>query len=126
MRESTLNNIIWSLIKVKRARLQVCYNLLIEFTHYLQVTDGFVSHFYDISQIVSPPLTLGLLGGSSKEFEDLCLEFKENVLALVSDLFNPTKTRYTTIPELSEDVSNTLFTRLEAFTVKLSNEELPM
>ncbi|KAI6191823.1 hypothetical protein M3Y97_00269600 [Aphelenchoides bicaudatus] len=112
MRESTLTNIIWSLIKVKRARLLV--------------SDGFVSHFYDLSQIVSPTLTLGLLGGSTKEFENLCLEFKENVLAFVVDLFNPSKTRYTTLSELTEDVGNTLFTRLEAFTVRLSNEDLSM
>ncbi|KAI6221435.1 hypothetical protein M3Y99_01550800 [Aphelenchoides fujianensis] len=77
VKESTLNNIIWSLIKVKRSRLQI--------------QDGFVSHFYDISQIVSVSLTMGLLGGSDKQFEELCLEFKNNIMGLLSDLFNPAK-----------------------------------
>lgn len=111
MRESTLNNLIWSLIKMKRSRLQ---------DH-----EGFVSHFYDISQVVSPPLTMGLLGGAGKEFEEVCHDFKDNVLALLVDLFNPAKIRYTTLAELTDDVRKALVARLELVQVKLRNELPP-
>ncbi|KAI6209328.1 hypothetical protein M3Y96_00210100 [Aphelenchoides besseyi] len=109
VKESTLNNIIWSLIKVKRSRLAI--------------PDGFVSHFYDISQIVTPPLAMGLLGGSG--IEELCYDFKNNVVALIVDLFNPAKTRYTTLTELTEDVRKQLVARLEMVQLKFRNELIP-
>lgn len=62
MKEAAVNNIVWSLIKVKRSRLQY--------------TDGFITRFYDISHILTTPLTLGLLGGSPPEFEEICIFFK--------------------------------------------------
>ncbi|CAD5229185.1 unnamed protein product [Bursaphelenchus okinawaensis] len=112
MRESTLNNLIWSLIKMKRSRLQN--------------QDGFVSRFYDISQIVSPPLIMGLLGGASREFEELCTDFKESVFILIGSLFNSQQVRFNTLDELSEDVNKVLFNRLETIQIRISNELLPV
>ncbi|KAH7720093.1 Protein K01D12.6 [Aphelenchoides avenae] len=111
MKEATLNNLIWSLIKAKRSRLQV--------------KNGFVSHFYDISSIVSLSLTMGLLGGSDKGFEELCAYFKENILGFVAEIFNPSKMRYTTVKELAEDVKKAMETRLELIRVKISYELPP-
>ncbi|CAD5234639.1 unnamed protein product [Bursaphelenchus xylophilus] len=111
MRESTLNNLIWSLIKMKRSRLQN--------------QDGFVSRFYDISQIVSPPLIMGLLGGASKEFEDLCTDFKESIFMLLTDLFNPQQLRFNSLEELTEDVKKVMISRLETIQLRISNEPIP-
>uniref|UniRef100_A0A914D1L5 Uncharacterized protein n=1 Tax=Acrobeloides nanus TaxID=290746 RepID=A0A914D1L5_9BILA len=111
MKESSLNSIIWSMLKAKRARLAY--------------RDGFIAHFYDISQVVSPTLTMALLGGSLKNIENLCIDFKENIFAFVVEIFNLQRVRYTTLQELTEDVKNALEQRLETIQVKFSNELLP-
>jgi len=112
MKESTINNLIWSLIKYKRTRLQI--------------KDGFISHFYDISQILTCSLTMGLLGGSSKEFQDICVNFKENIFAFVADIFNMNKVRYTTVDELADDVKKLFVERIENMQVMLNSELIPM
>uniref|UniRef100_A0A183BSG2 Mitoguardin n=1 Tax=Globodera pallida TaxID=36090 RepID=A0A183BSG2_GLOPA len=112
MKESTLNNLIWSMIKLKRQRLQV--------------KNGFIAHFYDISQVLTCSLTMGLIGGSPKEFQELCVYFKEQIFAFVLDIFNPSKVRYTTIGQLTEDVKKLLTDRIDLLKVKLSNELLPI
>uniref|UniRef100_A0AC34QU73 Uncharacterized protein n=1 Tax=Panagrolaimus sp. JU765 TaxID=591449 RepID=A0AC34QU73_9BILA len=111
-KESTLNSLIWSMIKVKRSKL-------VE-------KDGFISHFYDISQIVSPMLIFAYFGDGPKSFQDLCLYFKEAVYAFVLDIFNPQKVRFTTVDELAEDVQRLLEIRLENLQVKISNELIPV
>ncbi|KAL3126082.1 hypothetical protein niasHT_001721 [Heterodera trifolii] len=112
MKQSTLNSLIWSMIKTKRQRLQV--------------KNGFIAHFYDISQVITGSLTMGLLGGSDKEFQELCVYFKEQVCGFVVDIFNPTKVRYTTAEQLTEDVKKLLTDRIDLLKVKLSNELLPV
>lgn len=112
MKESTLNNLIWSMIKVKRQRLQV--------------KDGFISHFYDISQILTSSLAMGLFGASAKEFQELCVYFKEQILGFIMEIFNPAKVRFTTVEELTEDIKKLLVERVELLKVKLSNELLPV
>uniref|UniRef100_A0A915DF79 Uncharacterized protein n=1 Tax=Ditylenchus dipsaci TaxID=166011 RepID=A0A915DF79_9BILA len=111
MKESTLNNLIWSMIKAKRSRLQIL--------------DGFISHFYDISQIVTSSLTMGLLGGGTAEFEEICIYFKDNLFAFIADIYNTNKVRYTDARVLSEDVQKLLTERIEVMKVKLSNELVP-
>jgi hypothetical protein len=66
-----------------------------------------------------------MLGGSSPEFYELCTEFKEDVMGLVSDLFNPQKVRYTNLSDLIEDVYNSFVSRMESLQVKLGSELLP-
>jgi len=112
MKESTLNNLIWSLIKVKRARMQV--------------QDGFAAHFYDISMSLTASLTMGLLGGSSKEFEELCTFFKDSIFSFIAEIYNPNKVRFSNLAELSEDVKKLLVERVEIIRVKMSTELLPM
>ncbi len=41
----------------------------------IQVNDGFIAHFYDISEHVSPPITWGFLG-TNEELRELCYYFK--------------------------------------------------
>ena len=61
-KESTLSSLIWSMIKAKRTKLIV--------------QDGFIGHFYDISQIVSPMLIFAYFGDGPKAFQELCIYFK--------------------------------------------------
>ncbi|KAF7633387.1 hypothetical protein Mgra_00007179 [Meloidogyne graminicola] len=116
MKESTLNNLIWSMIKVKRQRLQVVP---------FQVKDGFISHFYDISLILTSSLAMGLFGGSDREYQDLCFYLKEQIFGFILEIFNPNKVRFTRKEDLAEDIKKLLFDRLELLKVKLLNELLP-
>ncbi|KAI1724390.1 mitoguardin domain-containing protein [Ditylenchus destructor] len=111
MKESTLSNLIWSLIKVKRSKLQIA--------------DGFISHFYDISQILTTSLTMGLMGGTTQEFEEICTYFKDNLFAFIADIFNVNKVRFTTVEDLREDIDKLMTERVEVMKVKLTNELLP-
>ena len=79
----------------------------------LQVTSDFSLHSHSLFS-----------GGAGQEFEALCNDFKENVLALIVDLFNPAKIRFTTLDELADDVRKTMVSRLEVLQVKLRNELL--
>nr|CAD2201422.1 unnamed protein product [Meloidogyne enterolobii] len=111
MKESTLNNLIWSIIKVKRQRLQV--------------KDGFISHFYDISQILTSSLAMGLFGGSDREFTELCIYLKEQIFGFILEIFNPNKVHFTKVEDLAVDIKKLLFDRMELLQVKLLNELLP-
>ena len=59
---------MWSVLKAKR-RL-------------LKFQDGFLAHFYDISEHLSPMLAWGFLG-PNQSLRDLCTFFKVNKLLIV-------------------------------------------
>uniref|UniRef100_F1L2L8 Protein FAM73B n=1 Tax=Ascaris suum TaxID=6253 RepID=F1L2L8_ASCSU len=111
MKESTLTTVIWSMLKAKRARLSL--------------TNGFISHFYDISEVISPVITLGFLG-TDEHMRDLCQYFKEQTCSFIVDIFNVNRVRYTGLKELSEDVWMILRTRIEMVQTRLSTELLPV
>ncbi|KAL3989822.1 hypothetical protein ACH3XW_29175 [Acanthocheilonema viteae] len=110
MKESTLVTVIWSILKAKRARLAIA--------------NGFVSHFYDISEAASPSITLGFLG-TDEHLRDLCHYFKEQMCSFIVDIFNVKKVRYTSLKDLAEDIRLILETRLEMIQTRLSTELLP-
>lgn len=110
MKESTLATVIWSMLKAKRSRLLV--------------SDGFISHFYDISEAASPAITLGFLG-TDEHLRDLCHYFKEQTCSFIVDIFNVRKVRYTSQTELAEDIRLILETRLEMIQTRLITELLP-
>ncbi|VDN59248.1 unnamed protein product [Dracunculus medinensis] len=110
VKESTLATVIWSMLKVKRSRLQV--------------KNGFISHFYDISEVISPTITLGFLG-TNDHMRELCYYFKEQICSFVVDIFNINRVRYTTIDELVEDVWFILRTRTEMVQTRFSTELIP-
>ncbi|CAG9531893.1 unnamed protein product [Cercopithifilaria johnstoni] len=110
MKESTLSTVIWSMLKAKRARLAVA--------------NGFISHFYDISEVASPSITLGFLG-TDEHLRELCHYFKEQICSFIVDIFNVKKVRYTSLKDLSEDIRLILETRLEMIQTRLSTELLP-
>lgn len=110
MKYSTLNTIIWSIIKSKRQRLKN--------------PDGFIAKFYNISETVMPAITLGFLG-TDERLGELCQYFKEQVVQFVLDVFNTQKVCYRSLEEMSEDVWIVMRNRLEAVQTRMSNELLP-
>lgn len=123
--------------------------------NFFQVPKGFIAHFYDISEAVSPSLTLGFLG-TDDHLRELCYHFKvscmhsqcrltrvkqtvdfwlyrlqitrdfqEQICSFVADIFNIKKVRYTSLKELAEDVLLIMETRLEMVQTRLSTELLP-
>ncbi|CAI2354916.1 unnamed protein product [Caenorhabditis sp. 36 PRJEB53466] len=110
MKYSTLNTIIWSIIKSKRQRLKN--------------PDGFIAKFYNISETVMPAITLGFLG-TDERLGELCQYFKEQVVQFVLDVFNTQRVCYRSLDEMSEDVWIVMRNRLEAVQTRMSNELLP-
>ncbi|GMT33015.1 hypothetical protein PFISCL1PPCAC_24312 [Pristionchus fissidentatus] len=110
MKYNTIATIVWSMLKKKRQRLIYA--------------EGFIAHFYNISETVSPAITLGFLG-TDETVRDLCLYFKDQIQAFVLDIFNLRRVRYTTIDELAEDVWVQMEQRTELVLTRLSSELIP-
>ncbi|XP_045188727.1 mitoguardin-like [Mercenaria mercenaria] len=106
-KETALSTAVWSVLKAKR-RL-------------LKYPNGFINHFYNISESVSPVLAWGFLGPESK-LKDICSYFKEIVLGFIRDMFSFEKARYTGIEELSEDIVKLAKLRMELVLQKLNPE----
>ncbi|XP_078406314.1 mitoguardin 2 isoform X3 [Cetorhinus maximus] len=75
-KETALATACWSVLKAKR-RL-------------LQVPDGFISHFYSISEHVSPVLAWGFLG-PKQHLCEVCNIFKQQILQYLKDMFDVDK-----------------------------------
>ncbi|XP_078062009.1 mitoguardin 2 isoform X2 [Mustelus asterias] len=88
-KETALATACWSVLKAKR-RL-------------LQVPDGFISHFYSISEHVSPVLAWGFLG-PKQHLCEVCTVFKQQILQYLKDMFDLDKVRYTTVNLLADDI----------------------
>ncbi|CAJ0610245.1 unnamed protein product [Cylicocyclus nassatus] len=110
MKYSTISTIIWSMLKAKRQRLKD--------------PNGFIAHIYNVSEAVSPAITLGFLG-TDPRIGELCQYFKEQITQFVVDIFNPKRVRYTTVDALAEDVWIILETRTEAVRTRLGTELIP-
>ncbi|XP_077334649.1 mitoguardin 2 [Lithobates pipiens] len=88
-KETALATACWSVLKAKR-RL-------------LMVPDGFISHFYSVSEHVSPILAYGFLG-PKENLTEICTFFKHQIVQYLKDMFDLDKVRYTTIQSLAEDI----------------------
>lgn len=88
-KETALATACWSVLKAKR-RL-------------LMVPDGFISHFYSVSEHVSPVLAFGFLG-PKPQLAEVCAFFKHQVVQYLRDMFNLDNMRYTSVPALAEDI----------------------
>ncbi|KAK6029738.1 hypothetical protein OSTOST_04145 [Ostertagia ostertagi] len=110
LKYSTLSTIIWSMLKAKRQRLKD--------------QNGFIAHIYDVSEAVSPAITLGFLGTDSR-IGEICQYFKEQVTQFAIDIFNTKRVRYTTLEELAEDVWIILENRTDAVRTRLATELIP-
>ncbi|KAG9354222.1 hypothetical protein AGOR_G00008870 [Albula goreensis] len=88
-KETALATACWSVLKAKR-RL-------------LMVPDGFISHFYAISEHVSPVLAFGFLG-PRQHLSEVCTIFKQQIVQYLKDMFDHDKVRFTTAQSLADDV----------------------
>ncbi|XP_063334287.1 mitoguardin 2 [Pelmatolapia mariae] len=90
-KETALATACWSVLKAKR-RL-------------LMVPDGFISHFYAISEHVSPVLAFGFLG-PRQHLSEVCTIFKQQIVQYLKDMFDHDKVRFTSSQCLAEDILN--------------------
>ncbi|XP_036384962.1 mitoguardin 2 [Megalops cyprinoides] len=88
-KETALATACWSVLKAKR-RL-------------LMVPDGFISHFYAISEHVSPVLAFGFLG-PRQHLSEVCTIFKQQIVQYLKDMFDHDKVRFTTAQSLADDI----------------------
>uniref|UniRef100_A0A3Q3VW79 Mitoguardin 2 n=1 Tax=Mola mola TaxID=94237 RepID=A0A3Q3VW79_MOLML len=97
-KETALATACWSVLKAKR-RL-------------LMVPDGFISHFYAISEHVSPVLAFGFLG-PREHLTEVCNIFKQQIVQYLKDMFDHDKVRFTSAHSLAEDILNLSHRRSE-------------
>lgn len=88
-KETALATACWSVLKAKR-RL-------------LMVPDGFISHFYSVSEHVSPVLAFGFLG-PKPQLAEVCAFFKHQIVQYLRDMFHLDNVRYTSVPALADDI----------------------
>ncbi|XP_069687516.1 mitoguardin isoform X2 [Periplaneta americana] len=104
-KETALTTAVWSVLKAKRRMLKFPY--------------GFMSHFYAISEQMSPLMAWGFLG-PDENLKDICQFFKDQVMGFLLDIFSFQKCRYTTVEELAQDLLSHLRSRAEAVNQKVS------
>ncbi|KAG6933973.1 mitoguardin 2 [Chelydra serpentina] len=109
-KETALATACWSVLKAKR-RL-------------LMVPDGFISHFYSVSEHVSPVLAFGFLGPKQQLSED-CGFFKHQIVQYLKDMFDLDNVRYTTVQLLAEDILQLSRRRSEILLGYLGSETTP-
>ncbi|XP_050528580.1 mitoguardin isoform X2 [Daktulosphaira vitifoliae] len=97
-KETALSTAVWSVLRAKRSKLKY--------------PNGFMHHFYNISEQMSPLLAWGFLG-PDEELTRICLYFKDQVIELMRDMFNFEKCRYTTKEELAHDLFDQFKIRAE-------------
>lgn len=109
-KETALATACWSVLKAKR-RL-------------LMVPDGFISHFYAISEHVSPVLAFGFLG-PRQHLTEVCTIFKQQIVQYLKDMFDHDKVRFTSTQSLAEDILSLSHRRTDILLGYLGIENLP-
>ncbi|CAN8198030.1 unnamed protein product [Coccothraustes coccothraustes] len=109
-KETALATACWSVLKAKR-RL-------------LMVPDGFISHFYSVSEHVSPVLAFGFLG-PKQQLSEVCSFFKHQIVQYLKDMFDFDNVRYTTVQLLAEDILQLSRRRSEILLGYLGTEPAP-
>ncbi|XP_061867209.1 mitoguardin 2 isoform X3 [Colius striatus] len=109
-KETALATACWSVLKAKR-RL-------------LMVPDGFISHFYSVSEHVSPVLAFGFLG-PKQQLSEVCSFFKHQIVQYLKDMFDLDNVRYTTVQSLAEDILQLSRRRSEILLGYLGTEASP-
>ncbi|XP_053137606.1 mitoguardin 2 isoform X1 [Hemicordylus capensis] len=109
-KETALATACWSVLKAKR-RL-------------LMVPDGFISHFYSVSEHVSPVLAFGFLG-PKEHLSEVCSFFKHQILQYLKDMFDLDIVRYTTVLLLAEDILQLSRRRSDILLGYLGVETIP-
>lgn len=87
----------------------------------LKYSDGFLSHFYSISEQVSPVLVWGFLGPEGS-LNSTCNYFRDQVIEFLIDIFDFFKVRYTNVDNLAEDILREMRVRVENINQRLALE----
>ncbi|XP_061332977.1 mitoguardin 2 isoform X4 [Pezoporus flaviventris] len=88
------------------------------------VPDGFISHFYSVSEHVSPVLAFGFLG-PKQQLSEVCSFFKHQIVQYLKDMFDLDNVRYTTVQSLAEDILQLSRRRSEILLGYLGTETSP-
>uniref|UniRef100_A0A1B0FKA4 Mitoguardin n=1 Tax=Glossina morsitans morsitans TaxID=37546 RepID=A0A1B0FKA4_GLOMM len=104
-KETALTTAVWSVLKAKKRMLKY--------------PEGFMSHFYVISEQLSPLMAWGFFG-PDENLKDICHYFRDQLLGFLADIFNFQKSRYTTLEEFSQDILEHMKTRVNNISVKFS------
>ncbi|KAG8141968.1 hypothetical protein E2320_006611 [Naja naja] len=88
------------------------------------VPDGFISHFYSVSEHVSPVLAFGFLG-PKQQLCEVCSFFKHQILQYLKDMFDLDIVRYTTVTLLAEDILHLSRRRSDILLSYLGVETIP-
>lgn len=83
---------------------------------------GFMSHFYSISEQITPVLVWGFLGPENS-LRSTCYYFREQIIGFLIDIFNFFKVRYTNVDNLAEDILREMKIRVENINCRLSLDE---
>lgn len=85
----------------------------------LKYSNGFMAHFYVISEQISPLMAWGFFG-PDEGLRDVCHYFKEQTMGFLSDIFNFQKCRYETVEILSSDILDEMKRRVNNIGVKFN------
>lgn len=96
---------VWSVLKAKRSMLKY--------------SNGFMAHFYAISEQISPLMAWGYFG-PDENLHDVCHYFRDETMGFLVDIFNFQKCRYTTVEDLSDDIFREMKNRVANIGVKFS------
>ncbi|XP_023219603.1 mitoguardin 2-like [Centruroides sculpturatus] len=84
-----------------------------------QYSNGFINHFYSISEHISPVLAWGFLG-PDENLKQVCISFKDEILGFLCDIFDFTVVRYSKVEDLSSDILDVAKVRYERLGEKFS------
>jgi len=104
-KETALATAVWSVLKAKR-RL-------------LKFPNGFMAHFYSISEHISPLMAWGFFG-PDENLREVCHYFKEETMEFLCNIYNFQKVRYTTVEDLASDIFQLMKDRVNNISVKFS------
>ncbi|KAF8792676.1 Mitoguardin like protein [Argiope bruennichi] len=105
-KETALSTAVWSVLKAK--------------SRMLKYPDGFISHFYQVSEHLIPVLAWGFYGPDDT-LKDICLYFKEEVMGFMFDIFSFNKVRFTRIEDLASDIMQLANLRFDRTIERLYN-----
>ncbi|XP_059475852.1 mitoguardin [Neocloeon triangulifer] len=107
-KEAALSTALYSLLKAKRRMLQNPH--------------GFMSHFYTISEHISPLMAWGFLG-TNDELKETCKYFRNQVVGFLQDMFSFEKMRYFSVDTLGEDIFANMKIRVDELKVRLAPQQ---
>lgn len=85
----------------------------------LKYSNGFMAHFYAISEQISPLMAWGFFG-PDENLREVCHYFRGQTMGFLNDIFNFQKCRYTIVEELSSDIHQEMKNRVDSISIKFN------